>query len=142
MSAAFLAGNEQVISGQIDAFQKGTGAENRMDFIVLVQFFYAQPDGCGEVSHMVCNTCPDNPCQVIFLMDGFFYFFGQFIEFWIVQWIKLIRIFSYRSLKDARDCAEHLPAIIDDHCPDKDAFVIKKEFEDAGAAVQLERVWS
>ena len=59
-----------------------------------------------------------------------------------LQVIKLIRIFSYRSLKDARDCAEHLPAIIDDHCPDKDAFSIKKEFEDAGAAVQLERVWS
>ncbi|MBQ6517386.1 MAG: ribosomal protein L7/L12 [Anaerolineaceae bacterium] len=56
--------------------------------------------------------------------------------------IKLIRVFSYRSLKDTKVCLDQLPVKIVNYCSDDNAFAIKKEFEKAGAVVQLERVWS
>ena len=56
--------------------------------------------------------------------------------------IKLIREYTYCSLTDAKACLNDLPKIIRSYCPDDVAFTIKKRFEDAGAVVQLNRVWS
>ena len=56
--------------------------------------------------------------------------------------IKLIREYTYCSLRDAKACLDVLPKTIRSYCSDDEAFIIKKRFEDAGAVVQLERVWS
>lgn len=59
-----------------------------------------------------------------------------------LQVIKLIRRFTYRPLKEAKACLDQLPVTIVSYCSDDKAFAMKKEFEEAGAVVQLERVWS
>ncbi len=59
-----------------------------------------------------------------------------------VEVIKLIRECTYCTLMDAKACLNGLPKTIRSYCPDDEAFAIKKRFEDAGAVVQLERVWS
>ena len=56
--------------------------------------------------------------------------------------IKLIRATTYCSLADAKAVLNDLPKTIRSYCSDDEAFAIKKKFEDAGAVVQLERVWS
>ncbi len=56
--------------------------------------------------------------------------------------IKLIREFSYRSLAESKKCLSHLPMKIISYCSDSEAFTIKKRFEEVGAVVKLERVWS
>lgn len=59
-----------------------------------------------------------------------------------VQAIKLIREFTYCSLKEGKECLNHLPMKVT-RCSFKDeAYSIKKRFEDIGAAVKIERVWS
>ena len=59
-----------------------------------------------------------------------------------VQAIKLIREFTYCSLKEGKECLNHLPMKVT-RCSSKDeAYSIKKRFEDIGAAVKIERVWS
>ncbi len=59
-----------------------------------------------------------------------------------IEVIKLIRAYTYCSLANAKACLNDLPKMIRPYCPDDEAFAIKKKFEDAGAVVQLERVWS
>ena len=59
-----------------------------------------------------------------------------------VQAIKLIREFTYCSLSEGKECLNHLPIKVT-RCSFKDeAYFIKKKFEDIGAAVKIERVWS
>ena len=59
-----------------------------------------------------------------------------------VQAIKLIRGFTYCSLSEAKECLNHLPIKITRCGYDDEADSIKKRFEDIGAAVRIERVWS
>ena len=59
-----------------------------------------------------------------------------------VQAIKLIHGFTYCSLAESKECLNHLPIKIARCSFDDEAYSIKKRFEDIGAAVRIDRVWS
>ena len=59
-----------------------------------------------------------------------------------VQAIKLIREFTYCSLKEGKECLNHLPMKVTRCRFEDEANSVKKRFEDIGAAVKIEHVWS
>ena len=59
-----------------------------------------------------------------------------------VQAIKLIRAFTYCSLKEGKESLNHLPMKVTRCSFEDEAYSIKKRFEDIGAAVKIEHVWS